>query len=358
MKTLCTALSALALAVVLHLGAGITTLDAPSRAYAECESQAEGRNVDATYFAEMLMMLQQKPHPFAVKALMDWKPMEGTRACWNPLSTTWDTDDSANFNCLNPPECTMGVQDFPNKVRGQQATSKTLALSFYGGLRNFLAGRSFDHEAIRQSIYTWGGDDAYADTMIERWETTWQQRNAEALKPPTGVTSTNEGANVVVKWSGARQGQQAMTVWRWEGEAWKQLGRVGAAVTEYTDKAPPSKGASYMVCAEGNSDSACSEKSSVAGRNAASASKVNVTSFPASAHRGTSVFIRAVTAPGAACSLSDRPGAKAKASSAATADASGAVTWSWPIATDAKGGSYPVKVTCGTANVTKTLVIN
>ena len=132
-------LTALALALTLHLGAAFALPAVP--AYAECDTSAEGRNVDATYFAEMLMMLQQKPHPFAVKALMDWKPMEGTRACWNPLSTTMETANSENFNCLNPPECTMGVQDFPNKVKGQQATSRTLALSFYGGLRNFLSGK-------------------------------------------------------------------------------------------------------------------------------------------------------------------------------------------------------------------------
>jgi hypothetical protein len=356
MKPLFTILGAIALAAALHLGAPFSPLGAPSTAYAECDTKAEGRNVDATYFAEMLMMLQQKPHPFAVKALMDWKPMEGTRACWNPLSTTMETDASQDFNCLNPPECTMGVQDFPNKLRGQQATSRTLALSFYGGLRNFLSGRSFDHEAIRQSIYTWGGDEAYADVMIERWENTWQQRNAEALKPPTGVTTANAGANVVVKWSAAKQGQ-GLSVWRWEGEAWRQIGRVAAGATEYTDKSPNTKGASYMVCTEGASDSACSEKSSVASRGAAPASKVNVTSFPTTAHRGTSVFIRAVSAPGAACSLSARPGAKAKASAEATADASGAVTWSWPIATNATAGSFEVKVTCGTASVTKSLVI-
>jgi len=111
-------ITAFALALTLHLGAAATLPAAP--VYAECDTSPEGRNVDATYFAEMLMMLQQKPHPFAVKALMDWKPMEGTRACWNPLSTTMETANSDNFNCLNPPDCTMGVQDFPNKVKGQQ----------------------------------------------------------------------------------------------------------------------------------------------------------------------------------------------------------------------------------------------
>jgi hypothetical protein len=353
--------TALALALSLHLGAGITALETPASVYAECATNAEGRNVDATYFAEMLMMLQQKPHPFAVKALMDWKPMEGTRACWNPLSTTWDTDDSANFNCLNPPECTMGVQDFPNKVRGQQATSKTLALSFYGGLRNFLSGKSFDPEEIRQSIYTWGGDDAYADVMIERWGETWQQRRSEALKPPSGVSATNEGAKVVVRWTGTRQGQQAMSVWRWQGEAWSQIGRVSANVSEFTDKDPLPKGqGAYMVCTEGTSDSACSDKASPASRtssSAGSATKVNVTSFPSSVHRGTTVFIRAVTSPGAACALSARPGAKSKDSTEATANASGAVTWTWPVATNASAGSFDVKVTCGTASVTKTLTI-
>ena len=358
MHRLYTAVTALALAVSLYLGAGVTALDAPATAYAECATSAEGRNVNDAYFAEMLMMLQQKPHPFAVKALMDWKPMEGTRACWNPLSTTWDTVDSANFNCLNPPECTMGVQDFPNKVRGQQATSKTLALSFYGGLRNFLSGKSFDPEAIRQSIYTWGGDDAYADTMLDRWQTTWEQRRGEGLKPPSGVSASNEGGSVVVRWGGAKQGQQAMTVWRWEGEAWSRIARVSANVTEFTDKNPLPKGQSaYMVCAEGISDSACSDKASAATRAAVSATKVTVTSFPEAAHRGTTAFVRAVTSPGAACALSTRPGAKAKGSSEASADASGSVTWSWPIATDAKAGPFSVKVSCGAASVTKTLVI-
>jgi hypothetical protein len=351
-------LTALALAAALHLGAAVALPAAPVSA--ECATSAEGRNVDPQYFAEMLMMLQQKPHPFAVKALMDWKPMESTRACWNPLSTTWDTDTSANFNCLNPPECTMGVQDFLNKVDGQKATSKTLALSFYGGLRNFLSGKSFDPAAIRESLYTWGGDDAYADTMIGRWQETWEQRRIEALKPPAGVTALTDGGNIVVRWGASKQGQQAMTVWRWEGQAWQRIGRVNANASEFIDKDPLPKGQSaYMVCTEGASDSACSDKTSPATKNAASgsATKLNVTSFPVTAPRGTTAFIRAVTSPGASCALSARPGAKSKASSEATADTSGAVTWSWPIATDASTGSFTVKITCGATVVSKTLTI-
>jgi hypothetical protein len=347
---------ALLLALVLQAGTAAT----PSRVRAEtlCEASGEGRNVDSAYFAELLMMLQQKPHPFAVKALMDWKPMEGTRACWNPLSTTMQTDNSQNFNCLNPPECTTGVQDFPNKVKGQQATSRTLALSFYGAMRNFLAAKSFDPEELRESIYIWGGDDAYATELIDRWQTTWQSRRPEGLKPPTGVTTTTEAANVVVTWRGTRQGQQATTVWRWEGDAWSRIGRVGANVTEFVDRSPLPKGkGSYLVCAEGSHDSACSEKSVPASRASSVATKVNVTSFPGPTHRGASVFIRAVTSPGATCSLSNRPGFKAKASSEQTADSTGAVTWKWAVAMDTPAGRYSIKVTCGAASVEKSLVI-
>jgi len=353
------AFTALLLAAALHLGVAVTLPVAP--AYAECDTSAEGRNVDSQYFAEMLMMLQQKPHPFAVKALMDWKPMEGTRACWNPLSTTMETANSENFNCLNPPECTMGVQDFPNKVKGQQATSKTLALSFYGGIRNFLAGKSFDPQAIRESIYTWGGDDAYADTMIERWQETWEQRRSEGLKPPAGVTAINEGSSVTVRWGATKQGQQAMTVWRWEGEAWQRIARVGASASEFTDKNPLPKGQSgYMVCTEGTSESACSDKATPVTKTApspAGATRLNVTSFPGAARRGTTAFTRVVTSPGATCALNARPGAKSQDASDATADASGAATWSWPIATNATVGSFTVKITCGAATVSKTLTI-
>ena len=241
--------------LTLHLGAAVTLPAVP--AYAECATSAEGRNVDATYFAEMLMMLQQKPHPFAVKALMDWKPMESTRACWNPLSTTMETDHSDNFNCLNPPECTMGVQDFPNKVKGQQATSRTLALSFYGGLRNFLSGRSFDAAAIRQSIYTWGGDDAYADIMIDKWEQTWGSAASTLNRPASGATSEPQASSCAGP--ARQQGQQAMTVWRLEGEAWQRLEpRQRRRHPVHQDTAAGGPGA-YMVCAEGSSDSACSD---------------------------------------------------------------------------------------------------
>src|SRR5688572_19022303 len=154
-----------------------------------------------------------------------------------------------------------------------------------------------------------------------------------------------------------------MTVWRLEGEAWQRLGRVNGDVTQFTDKNPLPKGQNaYMVCTEGASDTACSDKTSPVTRTAATTggvpTKINVTSFPAAAHRGTTAFIRAVTSPGATCSLSARPGAKSKASSEATADASGAVTWSWPIATNAAAGSFSVKVTCGASSVTRTLVID
>ena len=166
----------------------------------------------------------------------------------------------------------------------------------------------------------------------------------------------------MVRWAGGKQGQQGMSVWRLEGEAWQRLGRVNADVTQFTDKNPLPKGQSaYMVCSRRCLRQRLLRQDVARHRTAAAPArptKINVTSFPTTAHRGTTAFIRAVTSPGAYLRPVSPPRRQVQASNEASADTSGAVTWSWPIAANAGAGSFSVKITCGATTVTRTLTID
>jgi hypothetical protein len=48
----------------------------------------EGRNVDRSFFEEVLQRLNIDLSDFALDALEAWKRYENTRAFWNPLATT------------------------------------------------------------------------------------------------------------------------------------------------------------------------------------------------------------------------------------------------------------------------------
>lgn len=133
----------------------------------ECppSSCTPGRDVDSTFMEGVLTRLSINPASFAVQMLMVWEPYENTLACWNPLATTRKMEFICNFN-------SVGVQHYQDKDMGMRATSQTLALNYYTPIRAMLSGQSFDREAIRTSLSTWGTcSGTGCDPLLNSWQT-------------------------------------------------------------------------------------------------------------------------------------------------------------------------------------------
>lgn len=124
-----------------------------------------GRDVDSTFMEGVLTRLSINPANFAVQMLMAWEPYENTLACWNPLATTRKMEYICNFN-------SVGVQHYQDKDMGMRATAQTLALSYYTSIRAMLSGQTFDREAIRTALGTWGTcSGTGCDPLLNSWQT-------------------------------------------------------------------------------------------------------------------------------------------------------------------------------------------
>jgi hypothetical protein len=84
---------------------------------------------------------------------------------------------------------------------------------------------------------------------------------------------------------------------------------------------------------------------------------VSLLNAPLAAHRGRPVVLQARTAPGTTCSIGiGYPSAPSL--DPATADASGAVAWTWRVVGAAPAGTWPVTVTCGGVSAATRLVVS
>ena len=109
-----------------------------------------GKNVGRDFFDQVVARLKDvSPSAAATNFLVVWAPHENTSAVWNPLATTWGMPGATNFN-------RVGVKNYPSKTSGVHGTANTLNLGYYDAIRRMMAGRSFDREALRRALSTWG----------------------------------------------------------------------------------------------------------------------------------------------------------------------------------------------------------
>lgn len=143
-----------------------------------------GKDVGRDYFSQVVGRLSNVPaSDFAVDALMAWKPYENTRACWNPLATTWKMTDVCNFN-------SVGVQNYQDQATGVRATANTLNLGYYDAIRKMLRMEAFDREGMRSALGTWGTcRGASCDALLDQWQALWNRyKGSGSSGGPSGYT--------------------------------------------------------------------------------------------------------------------------------------------------------------------------
>ena len=103
-----------------------------------------------------------------------WAKQEGMpfERSWNPLATTWLSDDVAlstenigfgagNWN-------SVPVRLYATAEDGIRATVKTLSLSYYVNVRRCFADKAAYPEAIRPKDFTsWVGSDVYGKRIVD-----------------------------------------------------------------------------------------------------------------------------------------------------------------------------------------------
>ena len=114
----------------------------------------------AEFFSGVLHQLGIQNTEFALNALDAWARMENTRAEWNPLATTMRKPGSLDFN-------SAGVQNYPDRDTGIDATAVTLALPYYEPIRAMLRQESFEREQIHSALTTWSGNGGYVPRLVD-----------------------------------------------------------------------------------------------------------------------------------------------------------------------------------------------
>jgi hypothetical protein len=129
-----------------------------------------GKDVGRDFFVQVVGRLNDVPaSDFAVDALVDWEPWEGTAAIWNPLATTWGywwaTACDAN---------SAHVQHYQDQEMGVQATADTLNQGYYDAIRKMLRREAFDREGLRAALGTWGTCSGQScDSLLNTWQALW-----------------------------------------------------------------------------------------------------------------------------------------------------------------------------------------
>ncbi|RSN71657.1 CARDB domain-containing protein [Candidatus Methanodesulfokora washburnensis] len=138
------------------------------------------------FFQRVLTKIGISTSDFAIQALIIWTRYENTNAYWNPLATTWSMGEKSwNFN-------SAGVKNYGDEGTGVQATANTLALSYYGPIRDMLALRSFDEQALRRAVAKWSGLDpssSYVIGLVNEWRSIYPQAPSVPSSPQKDATT-------------------------------------------------------------------------------------------------------------------------------------------------------------------------
>ncbi len=146
----------------------------------DCSSDGYGKNQDSTFFEGVLQLMNIPVSQFAIDAFMLWKPYENTKACWNPLATTYHVSwFPPGTGCTETLFNSAGVRNYSSKYCGELATARTLLYSgsgnYYKPIRKMLAQESFDWQAIHDALNKWC-NECYSDSLTNKWQMLWVGR--------------------------------------------------------------------------------------------------------------------------------------------------------------------------------------
>ena len=88
-------------------------------------------SADGPFYEAILRGIGAPSTPNTTLFLQAWRQAEGTRATYNPLSTTWDGPGSTVYN-------SHGVRNYPSPKAGVDATVKTLLLPRFSRIADAL----------------------------------------------------------------------------------------------------------------------------------------------------------------------------------------------------------------------------
>lgn len=126
------------------------------------------------FFAQVCVGMGWTPDEDRLDVFEFWAKQEGMpfERSWNPLATTWLSDDVAlstenigfgagNWN-------SVPVRLYATAEDGIRATVKTLSLSYYVNVRRCFADKAAYPEAIRPKDFTsWVGSDVYGKRIVD-----------------------------------------------------------------------------------------------------------------------------------------------------------------------------------------------
>ena len=143
-----------------------------------------GYAVEPEFYAQALAQAGIPVTQFAIQALQAWAQKEMTRACWNPLATTWNVPGrSCAYN-------RVGVKHYMSEADGVHATASTLSLERFDALRRFLAMEEWDEEELPRAvgIFVLGSPhgcymNPYCEDLFARWRPLWEHRETLDYNP-------------------------------------------------------------------------------------------------------------------------------------------------------------------------------
>lgn len=139
---------------------GITN---PSSLTPEQSNEARQTSSDLeAFFTRVLDRSDIEPTDFALDALQIWARMEASSATWNPLSARLQMTGSSDFDAA-------GIQNYPDRFTGIQATAETLALRRHSAIRDILKRERFDRQELAQALNTWGVEQERRASLINVW---------------------------------------------------------------------------------------------------------------------------------------------------------------------------------------------
>lgn len=135
-----------------------------------------GNQVNISFWTDVIKRINElerkvviKDSNFATPFLQAWAPYENTKACWNPLATTWDTG-KGTWTIFNK----SGVKSYTERQWGVRATAASISskntANDMSSIRQMLAGNGFEKTKITSALKKWTGNGAYVPNLVAKWE--------------------------------------------------------------------------------------------------------------------------------------------------------------------------------------------